>query len=433
MLKTANKKGTVEGFLKRWLGGFSIILLALVAYVLTLLQIELSNILFILLIISCVLFVTSKFVFDRVFESYSRVSQHLEALSSEEYTQHSRSMYSHGVVADIHAQLVQFSQKLKQSKRLYNENSFIIFNLIEQLNTPILMFNQKLQLSHANSAFTDVYGVPWQAKRKSHINQLDLIENGNRWELEQKRAGGKRWQIRQSYFQSQNEVFLLLVFVDLERTYREAEHLSWRKLIRILSHEIRNSLTPISSLADALEQNETISARGKQALNVISERSNALQSFMSRYADISKPLELQPTWFKADKLMEKLSCLFTEQKLVLKGNTVMVFADYVLLEQVLINLLKNAAEASLPESENIGIEFATEGNKVRITVRDNGHGIANIQDVMTPFYTTKPEGQGLGLAFCQNIVRHHGGELTLSNRSDKSGAIATLLLPHPSA
>lgn len=431
MLKTANNKGTVEGVLKRWLGACSVAIMLLVGYIMVLHQADMSIIVVVLLLLSFFLFCTAKSVFQRIFESYRRVSQHLDALSCGEHTQRARSMYSGGIVANIHTQLTQLSHQFKQNKRLYNENSFIIFNLIEQLNTPILMFNQRLQLSHANGAFSDIYGLPWQAKRKCHISQLDLTKKNNKWELVKNRAGGKRWQIRQSFFKNQNDVFLLLVFVDLERTYRDAEQLSWQKLIRILSHEIRNSLTPISSLADALEQSEVMSERGHLALSVIKERSDALQSFMLRYDDISKPLELKISKFTAGSLIEKLICLFREHTITVKGEEVSFFADHILLEQVLINLIKNAIEASSTSNDTIDIDFTNRRRHVRIRVRDNGHGIVNIDDVMTPFYSTKPHGQGLGLVFCQNIVRQHGGELILSNRANQVGVTATICLPHP--
>jgi len=201
---------------------------------------------------------------------------------------------------------------------------------------------------------------------------------------------------------------------------------AWQKLIRVLSHEIRNSLTPVAALTQSL-QGKMSSEREQQALELIGERCQHLQDFVSRYAELHKPLHLQPQWLSAEALFQRLTALFPDAQLQAKGLQIELWADSVFLQQTLINLIKNAVEAGSPTG-SIEMIFSQreQGNEIRIV--DGGQGIANPDNLFVPFYSTKTQGQGIGLSLSRHIIEQMGGQLTLSNNANGVGACALILL-----
>ena len=170
------------------------------------------------------------------------------------------------------------------------------------------------------------------------------------------------------------------------------------------------------------------------ALKVIVDRSNNLQEFVNRYSDISRNLKVNKTYFKSQAFIDTVISLFPKVKLKINNTTDELYADAVLLKQVMINLIKNGIEASSPHERakieiNIFNIIKATGNKTTIEIIDNGHGIANSDNLFVPFYTTKKQGQGIGLGLCQNIIEQHMGSLRIKNNKIQ-GATAIISLPY---
>jgi signal transduction histidine kinase len=196
----------------------------------------------------------------------------------------------------------------------------------------------------------------------------------------------------------------------------------------VLSHEIRNSLTPVLSLSEHLQQKLPL-GRDRDALGLIHERSQHLQDFVSRYSELNKPLWIQHQQLNASRLVTALQLLFKEQQIKASGEDCQFCSDAMLLQQVLINLIKNAIEAGSPIG-TVHLSFRLQNHNLAIQLLDQGCGLSNQQDLFVPFYSTKPQGQGIGLALCRQIIEQLGGELTLLNRTDGvTGSCATLYLP----
>jgi len=360
--------------------------------------------------------------YQKVMATYDRGLLHIESMRVEDYNQYARAGFSHGQVALFHQQLKELSIHLSDQKSRYDQHAFLVYQLIDQLNTPILVFNQKNQLSYANGAFTRLYDQPWQMFRHASPTFLGLEQDNHHWQLKDKTA---QWQISQSEFIDDGETHQLLVFTNIELAMRASQQTAWQQIIRVMGHEIRNSLTPVSSLAEGLEvraQNE----RDKKALALISERCHHLQDFVSRYASLSQQFNLNPSQVNVATLCERLSGLFNSDVLSYQQSTDWLWADHPFLEQVLINLIKNALEAS---ATLVTLDVSQKLNQTHIKISDNGHGFANLENLFVPLFTTKTQGQGIGLSFCRNIIEQHDGSIKLENRTDVQGVLVEITLP----
>jgi signal transduction histidine kinase len=315
---------------------------------------------------------------------------------------------------------------LQQRKSYFDEQQFLLYRLIDQLNTPILVFDHKQQLSYANNEFSQLFGRPWQSMRHASAESLGLFAKPH-WNFSNKEKA-KQWQIRQSRFLDQGQKHQLLVFINIQAALRETQLQAWQQLIRVLSHEIRNSLTPVQSLSEYLQQ-KLPPGREQDALTLIRERSQHLQDFVSRYAELNKELRIQHQQIHAAELVHSLQILFLQHQLQATGLDLLFKSDLMLLQQVLINLIKNAIEAGSPAG-TVELRLRKLHHSFEIQLLDQGSGLSNQQDLFVPFYSTKQQGQGIGLALCRQIIEQLGGGLSLQNRTDGiKGACAILELP----
>lgn len=357
----------------------------------------------------------------KILASYDRGLLHIESMRMEDYNQYAKSDFNHGRASMFHQQLKALSVHLANQKSRYDQHAFLVYQLIDQLNTPILVFNQKNQLSYANGAFSRLYNQPWQMYRHASPKLLGLEQQQQQWQLKDPKS---QWQISQSEFIDDGETHQLLIFTNIESAVRASQLNAWQQIIRVMGHEIRNSLTPVSSLAEGL-QARTDNERDKKALTLISERCHHLQDFVSRYASLSQQFNLNPTQVNVSNLCERLSGLYSEI-LYCHHQLPWLWVDQTFLEQVLINLIKNAIEA---EATDIALHISQKGQQAHIQLTDNGHGFANMNNLFVPLFSTKTQGQGIGLNFCRNIVEQHQGNITLDNRKDDQGVVVDIYLP----
>ena len=246
-----------------------------------------------------------------------------------------------------------------------------------------------------------------------------------------------RWEARRSVFRQDGKPHTLLVLADLSKTLREEELKAWQRLVRVLSHEINNSLAPIKSIAGSLQSildrqpaPADANADLKRGLNVIAGRADALVRFMSSYARLARlptPV-LQP--LDVGAWVKRVAALETRLPVnVDAGPDVAVYADGDQLDQLLINLVRNAADASLETGGQVTMSWERRNGAIEVRVEDEGRGIESGANLFVPFYTTKPEGSGIGLVLSRQIAEAHGGTITLENRSGRPGCVAVVKLP----
>jgi two-component system, NtrC family, nitrogen regulation sensor histidine kinase NtrY len=398
-------------------------LLQLSACCLLLLALSLWQVVGLALLLSLVQLIVFNYLYKKIFTALGRASVQLEALQQQDYSLMAKSVFSQGMVAEFHRQLNALGAGLQHHKSQYDQQQFLIYRLIDQLNTPILVFDSRLQLSYANTAFAELFGRPWQTQRQASPALLGLSPKPEWHFVDAQKM--QQWQIRTSRFLDQGASHQLLVFINIQSALRENQLAAWQQLIRVLSHEIRNSLTPVAALTQNL-QTKVKGEREQQALELIGERCQHLQDFVSRYAQLHKPLQVEFQWLPTHTLIQRLEGLFPSIHLHTQGMPPQLWCDPVLFQQVFINLIKNALEAG---SETIEIFFRQRPQQQEITLVDRGQGIAKPENLFVPFYSTKPQGQGIGLSLSRHIIEQMGGQLSLKNNSEGTGANAHIGLP----
>lgn len=419
------KSKTIEGYIISWLSLISICFLALLFAFLWVLKIKFLYVT--LIIIFTTLFWVRFIVIFRskLVSSFSRALLHLEAVGMEDYKQYAKPLFTRGIVGKFHNQLKDFSEELSNKKLRYDQHVFLVYQLIDQLDTPVLVFNQKNQLTYANGAFSVLYAQPWQRYRHASTKLLGLVKKEDGWHLENTdHQIEQQWQISQSTFIDTGVAHQLLVFTNIGSLLRSNRLKAWQQLINVMGHEIRNSLTPVSTIAESLSERAD-SQRDKEALALISERCRHLQDFLNRYASISRQIKLNCEKISVLEFANRVTGLFYNIEFNVEINAEWVWADKTLLEQVLINLIKNSQEA---EANRLTLKFSEEDNKTNIKLIDDGHGFANVENLFVPLYSTKQEGQGIGLSFCRNIIEQHRGTIKLANNRSQ-GVSVTISLP----
>jgi signal transduction histidine kinase len=249
-------------------------------------------------------------------------------------------------------------------------------------------------------------------------------------------GGAGRWEVRRGSFRQDGRPHTLLVLADVSKTLREEELQAWQRLVRVLSHEINNSLAPIKSIAGSLAALLDRNPRPADAdedlqrgLRVIGGRSEALVRFMSQYARLARlpapnrvPLDVA-TWVR------RVAALETRMPVsVVPGPAATVRADGDQLDQLLINLVRNAVDAALETGGGVQLRWGQQNGMLLVMVEDEGPGLASSANLFVPFFTTKPQGSGIGLVLSRQIAEAHGGSLSIENRADRPGCIATLRL-----
>jgi len=364
-------------------------------------------------------------LYAQLMKVFRRSGTQMDALQSQDFSILVKPVFQEGIVAEFYQQFDALRESLQRHKSHYNQQLFVLYQMIDHLNTPILVFDHKQRLSYANGAFAELFGRPWQTLRHAEPALLGLRATPE-WQFADEQKN-QDWQIRLSRFVDQGENNQLLIFINIKTALRNQESEAWQKLIRVLSHEIRNSLTPVAALTqNLLEKAE--GEREQQALTLINERCQHLQDFVSRCAEFQQPLNAQPQTLPAQHLWNLLTGLFPEAQLQAKGLHCKLWADPVLLQQVLINLIKNAVEAGSPTG-SIDIVFTNNSTEDEIRILDCGQGITNPENLFVPFYSTKSHGQGIGLNLSRHIIEQMNGQLTLTNRADGVGACALIRLP----
>jgi len=249
-----------------------------------------------------------------------------------------------------------------------------------------------------------------------------------------------RWEIRRSQFRQEGHVHHLLVLSDLTRALREEERQAWQRVVQVLRHEINNSLAPIHSLAGSLATllrrdpvPEDLHEDLQQGLSVIAGRSKALSRFMAAYAQLAQLPEPRLAPLDVRQWVGRVVDLETRLAIeVIDGPAVHISADGDQLDQLLINLLGNAVDAALETEGGVRVSWAQLGGysgQLEVRIDDEGPGLPDRRNLFVPFFTTKPQGSGIGLVLSRQIAEAHGGSLTLENRQPGPGCRARLRLP----
>jgi len=318
--------------------------------------------------------------------------------------------------------------------------------------SPVLAFDQQGRLRLLNAAAERAFAINHKSAighTAAALHLSTLLESADEAlyagpaETAVRGDGPVRWSVRRSAFRLHGVPHTLLMLTDVAAVLREEERSAWQRLIRVLGHEINNSLTPIKSIAGSLQSRLTRGAGDFQddaatledfhrGLSVIEDRAASLNRFLQAYQRLSRlpPPRLQATPLRP--ILERVMQLEARVPIRLDdGPEVFAMADGDQIQQLLINLIQNAADAALSAGDAPMVEIGCSdfANQAIIVVRDNGPGLTNPANLFVPFYTTKPNGTGVGLVLAQQIAVAHKGSVSLANRMEGNGCEAELRLP----
>jgi len=377
---------------------------------------------------------------ERVVHPLQTVSNLLSALREEDFSVRARGARRDDPLGDVMFEVNALSETLREQRLGALEATALLRTVMEEINLAVFAFDDTQRLRLVNRAGERLLAQPAErllGRTASELGLADCLQGEPTRTMQMTFPGGSgRWGMRRNSFRQGGLPHQLLVLADLSQALREEERQAWQRLLRVLGHELNNSLAPIKSISGSLVNllaKEPPPADWKddmqRGLGVITARADALSRFMEAYSRLARlpqpklqPVEITP-------LVRRVAGLETRVPVVIAaGTNVLLHADADQLEQLLINLLRNAADAALETNGSVKIDWAKAGARLEISVEDEGPGITNTTNLFVPFFTTKPGGSGIGLALSRQIAEAHGGSLTLENRK-QGGCVARLRLP----
>ena len=381
---------------------------------------------------------------ERVVHPLHTVSNLLAAMREGDFSIRARGARSPDAMGEVLFEVNALTETLRHQRLKALEATALLSRVMGEIDVAVLTFDDGGRLKFVNRAGERLLGRPEARLLGASADELGLeacLKQEAPQILDGAFPGGSgRWEVRQSTFREGGLPHHLLVLSDVSRPLREEERQAWRRLIRVLGHELNNSLAPIQSLAESLrgllghpkpppDWREDM----RQGLAVIAARSESLSRFTNAYAKLARLPQPQFQKVDVDSLVRRVVGLETRLTVRLTpGPEIALSADPDQLEQAVINLVRNAVDAALESSGGVEAGWrVTAGSSrgVEVWVSDEGPGLSSTANLFVPFFTTKPNGSGIGLVLSRQIAEAHGGTLSLENRSDRPGCIARLTLP----
>ncbi len=365
----------------------------------------------------------------------------LAGLRSGDYSARARVGSRDDALGELFYEANALCQSLSEQRRNAVEATALLRTVMAEIDVAVFTFDGERRLTLVNRAGENLLARPAAqilGRAAAELELADLLEDSPPRVMERSfPCGPGRWEVRVSTVWERGRAMRLLVVQNLTRALREEQIQSWKRLVRVLGHELNNSLTPIKSIADSLR---TLMSRGVAAedwkqdaedgLRVIAGRADSLARFLEAYARLARLPQPQRKSFAVREWIGRVLPMETRLPVEwAEGPDQTVTADPDQLDQLLINLLRNAVDAALETGGGVRLGWKIHRRWLELFLEDEGPGLQSTGNLFVPFFTTKPGGSGIGLALSRQIAEAHGGQLTLENRSDRTGCRALLRLP----
>jgi two-component system, NtrC family, nitrogen regulation sensor histidine kinase NtrY len=376
---------------------------------------------------------------DRIVYPLQTISNLLAALREDDFSIRAR-VDASDALGEVMLEVNALSETLRSQRLGAQEATALLRAVMAEIDVAIFAFDNEQRLVLINRyaerllghASTDLLG-----HRAEELGLEPTLRDDAGIQDISFPGGAGRWEVRRTKFWQGGLPHELLVLTDVSQPLREQERQAWQRLIRVIGHELNNSLAPIKSIAGSLEG---LLGRDEmpgdwrddmqRGLAIIGSRSDALSRFTTAYARLARLPQpnLQPVKFTP--LVQRIAELETRIPVTVKrGPDLTVSADADQLEQLLINVIRNAVDASLETGGGVTVGWTKSRRALDVYVDDEGPGLPNTGNLFVPFFTTKPGGSGIGLVLSRQIAEGHGGTLTLENRANVRGCRATLRIP----
>lgn len=389
---------------------------------------------------------------DQIVRPLQTLTNVVGALREEDYSFRARGAAPNDAMGELAQEINSLADILTEQRVQTIEATALLRRVVEEIDAPLFTFDPDHVLRLMNAAGERLLQQPAARLLGKTATELELnacfeADNETLVALPYS-APNARWMVRKRSFRQNGVPHTLIVLSDVSRALREEERSAWQRLIRVLGHELNNSLAPIISIAGSLssrlpleELPEAQNADFQRGLNIIESRTASLHRFLQSYRRLAQmpspklqPVEVRP-------LVERIATLETRVKVdISPGPDLTLMIDPDLIEQMLINLVRNAVDAALEQAQSpqtsepspakVGVRWEQTNHHVALMVEDNGIGLLNPSNVFVPFYTTKPGGSGIGLVLSQQIAEAHGGSIELANRGDVRGCRVKVTLPY---
>jgi len=381
---------------------------------------------------------------ERVIRPLQTLANILAALREDDFSIRARGADPRDTLGEVVLEVNALGETLKEQRLGAVEATALLRKVMAEIDVSVFTFDSGQRLRLVNRAGERLLGHSAEELLGHSAAELGLSDclEGEATRTIQKvfpggSAGATRWGLNRSNFREGGLPHQLLVLSDLSRALREEELQAWQRLVRVLGHELNNSLAPIKSVAGSLESLLVRQPRApdwetdmRQGLRLIASRSEALSRFMEAYARLARLPRPKRKPMDVGEWIRRVVTLETRLPIKLEaGPNLIIRADGDQLDQLLINLVRNAVDASLETNGGVNVGWSKADAHLLVRVDDEGHGLSNTANLFVPFFTTKPGGSGIGLVLSRQIAEGHGGLLTLENRKEGPGCEARLLLP----
>lgn len=381
---------------------------------------------------------------QRIVRPLQTLSNILAAIREGDYSIRGRRASIGDALGEVMLEVNDLGQTLREQRLGAMEATALLRTVMAEIDVAVFAFDGNEHLRLVNRAGERLLAQPATRLLGRTSTDLGLAAclHGNDGESPQTMqmifpGGFGRWDVRRSTFREGGAQHRLLVLTDLSQTLREEERTAWQRLLRVLGHELNNSLAPIKSVAGSLA--DLVGRRPRpvdwdddmqRGLEVISSRADSLARFIESYSKLARLPQPRFEPLSIGSLVQRVASLETRLPVkIVPGPDLLVKGDDVQLEQLLINLIRNAVDASMETGGSVNVGWNQDNGHVAVWVSDEGPGLANTANLFVPFFTTKTSGSGIGLVLSRQIAEAHGGTLTLENRSGIRGCEALLRLP----
>lgn len=382
----------------------------------------------------------------------------ISSLREEDYSFRARNASPDDALGELSLEVNSLADMLSDEKISAIEATALLQRVVDEIDAPLFAFDPASNLRLVNPAGEHLLRqtkARMLGRKAAELNLQPCLSSDNESVVELNLNDSQaRWLLRRSSFRQSGVPHTLVVLSDVSRALREEERRAWQRLIRVLGHELSNSLAPIKSIAGSLgarvagtPMDSEVRSDLQRGLEIIEARSASLHRFLEAYRKLAQMPNPVLREVPLAPLVTRAAGLETRIKVhVLAGPDIIFPADADQLEQMFINLVRNAADAVLetashvaPEtpsatpapsgSEPVVVRWDADEQDVTLTIEDNGPGLSNPSNVFTPFYTTKPNGSGVGLVLSRQIAEAHGGRIEIGNRPGGRGCAVKVVLP----